>query len=353
MTVTNSYSAMLKIGNLEIRPPLVLGPMAGFTTLAFRLLCHKAGAGLVVSEMISAKALQYGSTKTPPLMQTCDQERPVALQIFGGEPDSMADAARLCVEHGADIVDINMGCTVPKVRRAQSGVGLMCDAERAVDVAAAVVRAVPVPVTVKYRSGLVVGDDSYLELGRRLQDVGVAALTLHARPASAYFRGHADWTKIARLVEAVEIPVIGNGDVHTPERAAEMLGQTGCAGVMIARAALGKPWIFRQASALLAVRPTFLSGEGEPDKSVGRTADEVWETTGRERLAVALCQAQMLALATDDLSAARQMRSQMAFYTHGLPNASAVRQRCHKMRSVAELAQIVFDYLTEAQDDEV
>jgi tRNA-dihydrouridine synthase B len=343
---------MLKIGNLEINPPLVLGPMAGFTTLAFRLLCHKAGAGLVVSEMVSAKALQYGSTKTPPLMQTCDQERPVALQIFGGEPESMADAARLCVEHGADIVDINMGCTVPKVRRAQSGVGLMCEPNRAVEVAAAVVRAVPVPVTVKYRSGMVVGDESYLELGRRLQDVGVAALTLHARPASAYFRGHADWTKIARLVETVDIPVIGNGDVGTPERAVEMLEQTGCAGVMIARAALGKPWIFRQVSALLAVRPTLLSGTNEPDKSVGRTREDViWEPTGRERLAVALCQAQMLALATDDLSAARQMRSQMAFYTHGLPNASAVRQRCHKMRSVAELAEIVLEYLAELDDE--
>ena len=341
---------MLKIGNLEISPPLVLGPMAGYTTPAFRLLCHNAGAGLVVSEMISAKALQYGSTKTPPLMETLDRERPVALQIFGGEADSMADAARLCVEKGADIVDINMGCTVPKVRRAQSGVGLMCDPDRAVEVAAAVVKAVPIPVTVKFRSGLVVGDDSFLELGRRLQDVGVAALTLHARPASAYFRGHADWTKIARLVQAVDIPVIGNGDVTSGQLATEMLQQTGCAGVMIARAALGKPWLFGQAKAALEepVRPTLLSGSLRPDKSVGRTDGSGWQPTARERFAIALCQAQMLALATDDLSAARQMRSQMAFYTHGLPNASAVRQRCHNMKSVGELAEIVFDYLKEA-----
>lgn len=346
---------MLKIGNLEINPPLVLGPMAGYTALSFRLLCHKAGAGLVVSEMISAKALQYGSTKTPPLMQTCDQERPVALQIFGGEPDSMADAARLCVEHGADIIDINMGCTVPKVRRAQSGVGLMCDPDRAVAVAAAIVQAVPIPVTVKFRSGLVVGDEGYLELGRRLQDVGVAALTLHARPASAYFRGHADWTKIARLVEAVDVPVIGNGDVTTPERVVEMLEQTGCAGVMIARAALGKPWIFRQAKTLLQT----VGGSRRPEEEAaslevhpaGETEEPSWEPTGRDRLAIAICQAQMLALTTDDLSAARQMRSQMAFYTHGLPNASAVRQQCHKMRSVAELAEIVLEYLREANDE--
>ena len=328
---------MLKIGNLEIASPLVLGPMAGYTTLAFRLLCHNAGAGLVVSEMISAKALQYGSTKTPPLMATCDQERPVALQIFGGEPDSMADAARLCVNQGADIVDINMGCTVPKIRRSQSGVGLMGEPDRAVAVARACAEAVRVPVTVKYRAGMVVGDDSYLELGQRLEAAGVAALTLHARPANAYFRGHADWTKIARLAEAVDIPVIGNGDVNTAERAVEMLAQTGCAGVMIARAALGRPWIFRQASALVG----------------GVTGPAAWQPTVHERLAVALCQAQMIALATDDLSAARQMRGQMPFYTHGLPNASALRQRCHNMRTVAELAQIVFDYLGQVQNDEV
>ena len=366
---------MLKIGNLEIDPPLVLGPMAGYTTLAFRLLCRNAGAGLVVSEMISAKALQYGSTKTPPLMATCDQERPVALQIFGGEPDSMADAARLCVDKGADVVDLNMGCTVPKVRRSQSGVGLMGEPDRAVEVARAVAQAVPVPVTVKYRAGMVAGDDGYLELGKRLQDAGVAALTLHARPANAYFRGHADWTRIARLVEAVDIPVIGNGDVNTAERAVEMLAQTGCAGVMIARAALGRPWIFWQArQALSQSRGSSVSldsavgGASSPDcRSLGAPAscrpsgleapptdgEEAWQPTAHERLAVALCQAQMLALAIDDLSAARQMRSQMPFYTHGLPNASALRQRCHNMRSVAELAEIVFDYLDQTQNDEL
>lgn len=330
---------MLKIGTLEITPPLVLGPMAGYTTPAFRLLSHRAGAGLVVSEMISAKALQYGSTKTPPLMETLPGERPVALQIFGGEPDSMADAARLCVAKGADVVDINMGCTVPKVRRAQSGAGLMCDPDRAVAVAAAVVRAVPVPVTVKYRAGLVAGDDSYLQLGRRLEEVGIAALALHARTASAYFRGHADWTKIARLVETVGIPVIGNGDVTSGERAREMLEQTGCAGVMIARASLGRPWLFRQArQALCAPRGSSV------------TLDD-WQPTARERFAMALCQAQMLALASDELSAARQMRSQMPFYTHGLPNASAVRQKCNTIRSVAELAEVLFAYLAHETEE--
>ena len=321
---------MLKIGDLEITPPLVLGPMAGHTTLAFRLLCRNAGAGLVVSEMISAKALQYGSTKTPPLMETCDRERPVSLQIFGGEPDCMAEAARLCLAKGADLVDINMGCTVPKVRRAQSGVGLMGDPDRAVAVAAAVVRAVPVPVTVKYRAGLVVGDESYLELGRRLQDVGVAALTLHARPASAYFRGKADWRAVAHLAAALQIPVIGNGDVTSGSQARELLEQTGCAGVMIARAALGRPWVFRQARAALA---------GAPDD---------WEPSGAERLALALCHAQMLARAADEVSAIRQMRGQMPFYTRGLPRAALLRRACQQITCLAELAELIDEYLAQA-----
>lgn len=317
----------LEIGALRVDPPLVLGPMAGYTTLAFRLLCHNAGAGLVVSEMISAKALQYGSTKTPPLMQTCPQEQPVALQIFGGEPESMADAARLCVEMGASLVDINMGCTVPKVRRSQSGVGLMCDPDRAVAVAAAVVRAVPVPVMVKFRAGMVAGDDSFLDLGRRLEGVGVAALTLHARPASAYFRGHADWHQVARLVEAVRLPVIGNGDVTTGAQAAQRLRETGCAGIMIARAALGRPWVFHQAREALA----------------GRSDD--WQPDGPQRLAVALWHAQMLALQFGDLSAARQMRSQMSFYVKGLPDASIMRHKFQALRSLTELTEIVAEYL--------
>lgn len=179
--MTDRAVTPLQIGNVLVDPPLVLGPMAGYTTLAFRMLCHRGGAGLVTSEMVSAKALQYGSTKTPPLMETHPREHPVALQIFGGEAASMAEAAQRCLEYGADIVDINMGCTVPKVRRAQSGAGLMCDPDRAVEVTAAVVQAVPVPVTVKYRAGMVAGDDSFLELGRRLEDVGGGGID-SARP---------------------------------------------------------------------------------------------------------------------------------------------------------------------------
>jgi tRNA-dihydrouridine synthase B len=322
-------TAALQIRDVRVDPPLVLGPMAGYTTLAFRVLCHQAGAGLVTSEMVSAKALEYGSTKTAPLMQTSPVEHPVALQIFGGEPASMADAARRCVDFGADLVDINMGCTVPKVRKAQSGVGLMCDPDRAVRVAEAVAQAVAVPVTVKYRAGLVAEDDSYLELGRRLQEVGVAALTLHARPASKAFSGQADWACIARLVEHVSIPVVGNGDVTTAQQALEMFEQTGCAGVMIARGALGRPWVFQQTAEALAGR------EISPDPSPA------------DRLAVALCHAQMLALHQDDEQAAHQMRGQIGFYVRGAPHAGWLRQRCQQVRSLRQLTEVFFEYLAE------
>lgn len=322
-------TAEFRIGEVKINPPLVLGPMAGYTTLAFRLLCRQAGAGLVTSEMISAKALEYGSTKTEPLMQTSPREHPVALQIFGGEPASMADAARRCVDAGADIVDVNMGCCVPKVRKAQAGVGLMCDPDRAVQVAAAVVRAVPVPVTVKYRAGLVAGDESYLQLGRRLQDVGVAALALHARPANAFFRGQADWACIARAVEHVSIPVVGNGDVTSPAQAVAMLAQTGCAGVMIARAALGRPWLFGQAGEAVAGQPVL----ADPSPA--------------ERLAIMLLHAQMLSLNEGDQAAAHQMRGQIGFYSKSLPNAAWLRQHSQQVRSLRQLADLVFEYLAE------
>lgn len=317
----------LQIGGLSIWPPVVLGPMAGYTNLPFRLLCRRAGAGLVTSEMVSAKALQFGSTKTAGIMETCDQERPVSLQIFGGEPETMAEAAQAAQAAGADLVDINMGCTVPKVRRAQSGVSLMADPDRAVALTRAVSEAVGVPVTVKFRAGMVCGDASFLELGRRLQDAGAAALALHARSASVAFRGQANWDCIARLVEAVQVPVVGSGDVVTADGALCLLEQTGCAGVMIARGALGRPWLFTQVRARLEGRPV----SPEPD--------------GPGRLAVALCHAQLLTAQVGEVSALWQMRSIIPHYSRGLPHATALRQRCYQAKSLAELGACVLDYI--------
>lgn len=317
---------VLRLGSLTIAPPFVLGPMAGYTGMPFRLLCRRAGAGLVVSEMISARGLQYGSRKTAAMMAVCPQERPVALQLFGGEPEAMAQAARAAEAAGADAVDINMGCAVPKVRRAGAGTELMADPDRAVAVAAACCRAVAVPVTVKYRAGLVAGDESYLELGRRLQDVGVAGLTLHGRPASGGFRGEAQWEAVRRLAESVGIPVTGSGDVTGPAEAVRRLQETGCAAVMIARGALGRPWVFGQAADLLA----------------GLTARP--DPSPQERLGLALCHAQLLAEQEGELSAVRQMRSHLPHYTRGLPYAAWLRGQCARATSLAALGALVAEY---------
>lgn len=317
----------LQIGELAIWPPIVLGPMAGYTTLPFRLLCHRAGAGLVTSEMVSARALEYGSEKTASIMATCPAEQPLAIQIFGGEPASMAAAAQAAVAAGAAVVDINMGCTVPKVRRAMAGVSLMADPQRAVAVTRAVSEAVTVPVTVKLRAGMVCGDEGYLELGQRLSEAGAAALSLHARSASAAFRGQARWEWITQLVAAVDVPVVGGGDVQSAEDAMRLQAETGCAGVMIARGALGRPWVFGQVRALLA-------GQPRPP-----------EPTGPERLAVALNHAQLLASQVGEKSALWQMRSFMPHYSRGLPHASALRQQCYQARSLADFSQIICDYI--------
>jgi len=317
----------LVIGSLEIDPPLVLGPMAGHTNLPFRLLCHRGGAGLVVGEMISAKGLQYRNKKTQLLAKTCPQERPVALQLFGDTPEVLYNSVCELEAAGADIIDLNMGCCVPKVRSADAGIELMADPERGIACAAAMVNGASVPVTVKMRTGLASGDMRYLDIAVKLAQVGVSAIALHARSAEQKMREKADWSHIARLVEVVSIPVIGNGDVVSGGDAAAMIEQTGCAGVMYGRAALGKPWLFGQAAAAL---------EGcavPPDPSAA------------DIMAIALCHAQMLALHYDERVAMHQMRGQMAHYARGLPHALQLRRQVHSVRSLQHLKQLICEYV--------
>jgi tRNA-dihydrouridine synthase B len=317
----------LVIGKHHITPPVVLGPMAGYTNLPYRLICRRFGAGLVVSEMISARGLQYHNRKTRTLIATSSEEKPVAVQLFGDTPEVLYNAISEIEAAGADMIDLNMGCSVPKVRAANSGIDLMADSARAVACVSAMAEAATVPVTVKIRTGMVPGDMRYLELAPQLVDAGASALTLHARYAQQRLGGSADWTHIARLVEAVSVPVIGNGDLRTAQDATAMIEQTGCAGVMFARGALGRPWIFEQTSAALAGAPV------PPDPGPHQV------------MQIALDHARMLAEHYDERTATHQMRGQMAHYSKGLPHALRVRRAMQAVHTLHEFELVIGAYL--------
>jgi tRNA-dihydrouridine synthase B len=237
---------MLTIGTLHLKNWLVLAPMSGRTNLPFRLIIRKMGAGLVITEMISAVGLSRGQTKTRTYLDSQPAERPVAAQLFGHEPDSMAISAQIAAEKGMDIVDINMGCPAKKVVKTGSGAALMRDAKKAAKILSAVRKSTSLPVTAKIRAGWSPEEASALELAMVIEDCGADGISVHPRFASQGFSGKADWTLIGRIKKAVKIPVIGSGDITEPYLALKMRSETNCDGVMIGRTALTNPWIFRQ-----------------------------------------------------------------------------------------------------------
>ncbi len=241
----------LRIGKHAIWPPVLLAPMAGETGSVLRILCRRQGAGLVCTELTSSEGLSRNSRRSLEFLFWTDEERPISAQIYGANPEVMADAARKCRDAGADIIDINMGCWVPKVAKTGAGASLLKDLKRAAEVMSAVVTATELPVTIKTRVGWDGCVGSAVEMAKVAQDCGVAAIAIHGRTAIQGFTGIADWTPIAEAKSAVRIPVIGNGDVRTPADAARLFAQTGCDAVMIGRQALGYPWIFREVNALL------------------------------------------------------------------------------------------------------
>lgn len=317
-------SSGLSIGPVVVDPPVVLAPLAGFTCLPFRLLCRRAGAGMVCTEMVSARAICYNNVKTFGLMSTCAAEQPVSLQLFGDEPDTIAQAVPRAVEAGAAVIDINMGCTVPKVVRIGGGVSLLGDPNRAVEIArAAVGCAGAVPVTVKLRVGVGGDDDSYLELAVRLAEAGVSAIAAHGRTARQGFSGPVDLARIRRLVEAVSIPIIGNGDITCPDDALRMVEETGCAGVMVGRGALGDP-------ALLGRCAAALRGEApRPGLSAGA------------RLAVVLYLVQALALDRGEEYGVKHGRTHLAWLTRGIQDGAALRRNLIRAASLRELADVI------------
>lgn len=306
----------LRIGNVTIPNRVALAPMAGVCDLTYRRLAKEMGVGLICTEMVSAKGIMYENERTCDLLKIDPTEHPVSLQIFGNDPQIMAEAAKVVESTGADIVDINMGCPVQKVVRNGEGSALMKDVALAARIVGAMVQAVRIPVTAKIRIGW---DDELrnaVEVARALEAAGVAALTVHGRTRQQMYDGKADWQAIAEVVDAVRIPVWGNGDVVDGPSAAKMLRETGCAGVAVGRAAQGNPFVFREIIA-------YLSGE------------DYTSPTALERLA--MCQRHLHELAAEkgEYVAVREMRTHAMGYLKGLPGAAAQRRRLSQLNSLA------------------
>ena len=252
----------LKIGTVTLDNNVILAPMAGVTDLPFRLLCREQGCGMVVTEMVSAKAILYKNKNTKELLTVRPEERPAAVQLFGSDPEIMAEIAAQIEDGPYDVIDVNMGCPVPKIVNNGEGSALMKDPKRAEAVLSAMVRAVKKPVTVKFRKGFNDESVNAVEFAKMAESCGVAAVAVHGRTREQYYSGKADWDIIRRVKEAVKIPVIGNGDVFTPEDAGRLLEETGCDGIMVARGAKGNPWIFHRINHYLEI------GEALPGPSV-------------------------------------------------------------------------------------
>lgn len=320
-----TYLKPLTIGNVYIETPLTLAPMAGQTNYAFRTLCRDMGdCGYVCTELISSVAMQYKGSreKTLDRFDWDENEHPFAVQLFGSEPYIMAEAAKIVVDHGAAIVDINMGCWVPKIAKGGAGAALLRDVCSAVAVVEAVVNAVDVPVTVKVRTGWDAAHPTAVEFASAAENAGVKAVTVHARFAEQGFTGTADWDIIRQVKQAVrEIPVIGNGDVYDADDARRMFEQTDCDAVMIGRAALGNPFIFRQIAHEL------------------RTGEKLPEPTLYERAAAALKQAERTLNTTKltPINAVRELRGQLIKYTTGMPDATTVRNKIVSAESLADI----------------
>ena len=313
----------LKIGNVEIANPCVLAPMAGVTDLPFRLLCKEQGVGLLSMEMVSAKAISFHNKNTLDLMQIAEGENPIALQIFGSDPEIMAQSAAEIEERPFDILDINMGCPVPKVVNNGEGSALMKNPKLAGEIVERVSRAVKKPVTVKIRKGFQESSVNAVEMAKILEASGAAAIAVHGRTREQYYSGKADWDIIRQVKEAVHIPVIGNGDVTSGEKAVAMQEQTGCDGVMIARGAQGNPWIF---SELTAYEKT-----GEMPKRPD--VDEIRQMMLRH--------ARLQLQYKGDYTGIREMRKHVAWYTKGLHNAARLRDDINSVESYEELEKIL------------
>lgn len=316
----------LMIGNVKLEGNLLLGPMAGVTDLPFRLLCKEKGADLVYTEMVSAKGIQYNNRNTESLLQIHEQERPVALQLFGADPVILSETAKRIEHRNFDILDINMGCPVPKVVNNGEGSSLMKNPKLIGEIVRMVSSAISKPLTVKIRKGFHETDNNAVEVAKIAEENGAAAVAVHARTREQYYSGKADWEVIRAVKEAITIPVIGSGDIFTPEDAKGMLAQTGCDGIMMARGTRGNPWIFEQIKAylgqgILLPRPSFDEVKEMILRHAGLSVDYKGEFIG-----------------------IREMRKHVAWYTTGYPGSAKLRNRVNEIENMEDLKQLLEEY---------
>lgn len=318
----------MKIGNLQLDNNLVLAPMAGFTDIAFRKLASSMGAGLLVTEMVSAKGIYYKDSKTNDLMETHPDEGAVALQIFGSDPKIMSEVVKRDLNKREDIsiIDINMGCPAPKIVKNGEGSALMKDPKLAAKILEEIVKSSRKPVTVKIRMGWDKASVNGIEIGRIAEAAGISAITIHARTRDMFYSGEADWDYITKLKSSVNIPVIGNGDIFTPQDAIDMIHKTGCDGVAIGRGTIGNPWIFKRTLRLL-------------------NNEEDLEPSFEEIINMAIYHLDLECEIKGDRIGVREMRKQIAGYLKGLKGSNALRNTINTIPDKEEIKSILLDYV--------
>ncbi len=317
----------MKIGNLELKNNIFLAPMAGVTDTTFRRICKSYGAGLVYSEMISAKGLYYNDKKTAELMKISPDERPCAIQIFGSEPDIIAEIIPRALETGTEMIDINMGCPMPKIVNNGDGSALMKNPKLAGEIVRAAVQSSSVPITVKFRKGWDADSVNAVEFAKILEANGAAAIAVHGRTRMEFYGGKADWGILREVKNAVKIPVIGSGDLWTARDAADMLDKTGIDAIMIARGAQGNPFIFRQITELL------------------ETGQISYAPTPRERVEQALAHVRLLVEEKGENRGIKEARKHIAWYIKGLPASSKLKAEVFSISDFAVLERVLTEYI--------
>jgi len=313
----------LQIGNVKLENNLILAPMAGVTDLPFRVLCREEGCGLLYTEMVSAKAILYKNKNTKELLEVDPSERPIAVQLFGSDPQILGAMAHQIEDGPYDLIDLNMGCPVPKVAGNGEGSALMKNPKLVEEILSTMVRSVKKPVTVKFRKGF---DDEHVnavEIAKIAESCGVSAVAVHGRTREQYYSGTADWDIIRQVKEAVSIPVIGNGDIFTPQDAKRCLEETGCDGLMIGRGARGNPWIFKRTAHYL------------------ETGELLAEPTGAEIGEMILRHAQMQVKMKGEYIGMKEMRKHVAWYTAGLPHSASMRRASNELETLEQLENLL------------